>query len=260
MKLKVEKKTISIRDDNDNNREVLRDILINDENKEKSDLHKYFIENREEAVYKHLSYFDVYERYFSRFRGKDINLLEIGVGYGGSLKMWKNYFSINGANVNIYGIDKKEKCKCFEDDNIKIYIGSQNDRDFLREVKKEIPKLDILIDDGSHIMEDQRITFEEMYGHIKDDGIYLCEDVYTSYWTNCNGGYKNPNSFIEYTKNLIDYLNAYSAIEGDSLEANDFTNSAYSISYYESLIVIEKRIRDSRYNSYCQQGSIGKMI
>ncbi|WP_232470120.1 hypothetical protein [Brachyspira pilosicoli] len=88
MKLKVEKKTISIRDDNDNNREVLRDILINDENKEKSDLHKYFIENREEAVYKHLSYFDVYERYFSRFRGKDINLLEIGVGYGGSLKMW----------------------------------------------------------------------------------------------------------------------------------------------------------------------------
>ena len=55
----------------------------------------------------------------------------------------------------------------------------------------------------------------------------------------------NP-SFIEYTKHFIDALNAYHATKADDLEVNDFTNSAYSITYYDSIIVIEKRKRDTR--------------
>ena len=47
--------------------------------------------------------------------------------------------------------------------SIKIFVGSQSDRNFLRKIKSEIPKVDILIDDGGHTMEQQIVTFEEMY-------------------------------------------------------------------------------------------------
>ena len=168
IKTKINRNTFMINDESEEDnkkREIIKNILINEENKNKSDLHNYFLNNKEEAIYKHLPYFDIYEKHFSKYKGKDINLLEIGVGYGGSLKMWKNYFSkLNpNAKVNIYGIDKKERCKKFEEDGIKIFIGSQSDREFLIKLKNEIPNLDILIDDGGHIPEEQIITFEEMF-------------------------------------------------------------------------------------------------
>ena len=119
IKTKINRNTFMINgksEEDNKKRKIIKNILINEENKNKSDLHNYFLNNKKEAIYKHLPYFDIYERHFSKYRGKDINLLEIGVGYGGSLKMWKNYFSkLNpNAKVNIYGIDKKERCKKFE--------------------------------------------------------------------------------------------------------------------------------------------------
>ncbi|WP_295159061.1 class I SAM-dependent methyltransferase [uncultured Brachyspira sp.] len=263
LRVKTHKNLLLVKNDSEEDKkklEIIRDILINDENKDKADLHNYFLNNKGEAIFKHLPFFDIYERHFSKYRGKDINMMEIGVGSGGAVKMWREYFKNNNskANVNIYAIDKNPKCLQFEENNIKIFIGSQDDRDFLKEVKKQIPKLDILIDDGGHKMNQQIITFEEMYEHIKDDGIYLCEDVYTSYWANFGGGYKNPNSYIEYTKNLIDSLNAYWAAEEDDLYPNNFTDSTYSIHYYDAVVVIEKKKRDTRYNDICQQAIIGK--
>lgn len=262
LKLKTHKKLLLVKTDSEEDKkklEIIRDILISDSNKDKADLHNYFLNNKEEAVFKHLPFFDIYERHFSKYRGKDINMMEIGVGSGGAVKMWREYFKNDtNAKVNIYAIDKNPKCRQFERDNIKIFIGSQEDRKFLKEVKKEIPKLDILIDDGGHRMNQQITSFEEMYEHIKDEGLYLCEDVYTSYWTNFGGGYKNPNSFIEYTKNLIDHLNAYWASEDDDLYPNNFTDNTYSIHYYDGIVIIEKKKRDTRYNDICQQAIIGK--
>lgn len=176
---------------NNKNREILSEILYTQYNKNiNKTLHNYFLNNKGNAMHKALRYFDMYEKHFSRFRGKDINILEIGIQNGGSSKMWKYYFTneFPNAKVNIYGIDIDPKCKEFEEDGIKIFIGSQEDRSFLQNVKKQIPKLDILIDDGGHTMGQQIVTFEEMYNHIKHDGLYWCEDVGTSYWQEIYGG------------------------------------------------------------------------
>lgn len=164
-------------------------------------------------------------------------ILEIGVFQGGSLKMWRNYF---GPEALIYGIDINPSCKQFEDKNTKIFIGSQNDRKFLNFIKSEIPKVDILIDDGGHTMNQQIVSFEELYSHVKSDGIYLCEDLHTSYWKEYGGGYKNKNSFIEYSKNFIDYLHAWHSKER-GLKVNDFTRTAYSLHYYDSILIIKKK-------------------
>ncbi|MGX3010374.1 hypothetical protein ACWIUD_02255 [Helicobacter sp. 23-1044] len=58
------------------------------------------------------------------------------------------------------------------------------------------------------------------------------------------GGAKRKTSFIEYTKHLIDELNAYHATKSDNLNITKFTNTTFSIHYYDSIIVIEKRLRD----------------
>lgn len=110
-----------------------------------------------------------------------MTILEIGVFKGGSLQMWKHYFDAANHNVKVYGIDINPDCKALEEENIEIFIGSQEDREFLRSVKEQIGKVDILIDDGGHTMDQQIITFEELFDLVSEDGIYLCEDLHTSY-------------------------------------------------------------------------------
>ena len=202
----------------------------------KSYLEKYFRANTGRYMDKWMHYFDIYERHFSRFRDQEISILEIGVSQGGSLQMWKDYF---GEKTKIYGIDIDPRCKELEEESIEIFIGSQSDRKFLRDVKKKIPKVDILIDDGGHTMKQQKVSYEELFDHVKSDGIYLAEDLHTSYWRRWGGGYKRKSSFIEYTKDFIDQLNAFHTKQ-KRFKVSTFTKEVDSIHYYDSVIVIEK--------------------
>lgn len=200
-------------------------------------LSEYFLNNKENAINKWMHYFDIYHQYFKKFNNKEVSILEIGVYQGGSLNMWRDYF---GKDAKIYAIDINPECKQFETENTKIFIGSQEDPVFLNYVKTQMPKLDIVIDDGGHTMRQQIVSFEELYAHIKDDGIYLVEDLHTSYWGNFGGGYKDPKTFIEYSKNFIDYINAWQSFNND-LPVNEFTKSTYALHYYDSVLVIEKK-------------------
>lgn len=208
-----------------------------------NDLERYFRSNDKRLIYKWMHYFEVYERHFSKYRNREVVILEIGVFQGGSLQMWKEYF---GDKARIYGLDVNPECKKLEEENIRIFTGSQSDRNFLRNLKKQIPRIDILIDDGGHTMTQQIVTFEELYDHVKDDGVYLCEDIHTSYWLKFGGGYRRRGTFIEYTKHFIDRLNAYHS-EQSSLQVSDFTRTTNSIHYYDSIIVLEKRRRVEPY-------------
>jgi len=199
-----------------------------------NDLEKYFIENNKNILHKWYHYFEIYDRHFSKYRGKSINILEIGVFGGGSLQMWKTYF---GKDAKIFGIDINPECKSLEEDNVKIFIGSQEDKEFLKTVASEIGIIDILIDDGGHTMKQQIITFESLYNHISENGTYLCEDLHTSYWPSYGGGLENKSSFIEYSKKMIDHLNGWY-----HNGKNDITKNTYSMHYYDSILVMEKRI------------------
>ncbi len=198
---------------------------------------QFFEKNQENCIHKWMHYFDIYDSLFSRFRGKPVSILEIGVFQGGSLNMWRDYF---GEDAMIYAIDINPECLQFENDKTKIFIGSQEDREFLQSVKAQIPQVDIVIDDGGHTMSQQIVSFEELYGHIKEGGLYLCEDLHTSYWPHYGGGYKSSASFIEYSKNFIDYINAWHS-QNENLVVNEFTRTAYALHYYDSVLAIEKR-------------------
>lgn len=201
-----------------------------------NDLEKYFRANTGRLIFKWHHYFEAYDNHFARFRNKEVTILEIGVSQGGSLQMWKDYF---GPQAKIYGIDVDPRCKEFEEENIEIFIGSQSDRNFLRSVIAKIPKVDILIDDGGHSMIQQIVSFEELFTHVKPNGVYFIEDCHTSYWWPYGGGYKRKNSFIEYSKNWIDKINAFHS-KTSRLKVDDFTLSVKSLHYYDSIVVIEK--------------------
>jgi cephalosporin hydroxylase len=202
-----------------------------------NDLEVYFRQNDKRSISKWIHYFDIYDRHFSQFRNKEITIVEIGVSQGGSLQMWKHYF---GDKAKIFGIDINPSCKQFEEENIKVFIGSQSDRKFLNEVKKAVPSIDILIDDGGHTMVQQIVSFEELFDNVVENGVYLCEDLHTSYWIGFGGGHKRKGTFIEYSKNFIDNINAYHSNQ-KSLKVNRFTETVNSLHYYDSVLVIEKR-------------------
>ena len=49
-----------------------------------------------------------------------------------------------------------------------------------------------------------------MFWHVRDGGVYLTEDLRTSYWSDYGGGFRNPESFIEArAKPLLDTVHAW---------------------------------------------------
>lgn len=211
-------------------------MVVRPEPGEDNPLWKYFSHNKGQIIHKWHHYFDIYHNHFRRFRGLHVKILEIGVFKGGSLQMWKSYF---GDKAKIYGVDIDPKCKELEEDQINIFIGDQADRGFLQGIRDKIGPIDILIDDGGHTMIQQITTFEELYPAVSPNGIYLVEDLHTSYWEEYGGGYKKKESFIEYAKEFIDSINAWHSHDPE-LTPSNLTKTATGIHFYDSVIVIEK--------------------
>ncbi len=203
-----------------------------------NELEQYFEKNDKRLINKYQHYFDVYDRHFSKYKGQEITIVEIGVFQGGSLQMWRSYF---GPKAKIWGIDIDPRCKLLEEENTNIIIGSQEDESFLESIYDITGPIDILIDDGGHTQKQQITTFNILFDKIKDNGVYLCEDVHTSYWLSYGGGHKRKGTFVEFAKNLIDKLNAFHS-EENNLQVDRFTKTARSIHYYDSIVVIEKGI------------------
>jgi hypothetical protein len=199
-------------------------------------LEKYFRQNSKRLIHKWMHYFDIYDRHFSRFRGKPIVVVEFGVSHGGSLQMWRKYF---GRRAMIYGVDIDPRCKKFEGWRTEVFIGDQEDRTFLRSIAEKIGPIDVLIEDGGHTMGQQIATFEEMYPKVTENGVFLIEDLHTNYWKKYGGGYQKPGTFMEYVKPLTDQLNAWHSREPE-LVVDQFTRTTRSMHFYDSIIVFEK--------------------
>lgn len=180
------------------------------------------------GIWKWGHYFDVYDRFFKKFVGRKLGLLEIGIYSGGSLDMWRSYF---GAGCQVYGVDVEDVCKVYESDGTKVFIGDQADREFWRLFRKQVPPLDIVIDDGGHRPEQQIVTLEEMLPYLRPGGIYLCEDIHRVH-----------NKFSAYIGGLINHFNATTLQPAPDLTAipTDFQRAIHAIHSYPFMLVIER--------------------
>ena len=113
----------------------------------------------------------VYEQIFLPYRNKEINILEIGLYSGADLLAFDDYFD----NANIYGIDITDKNLIPElKTKFNIYIGDATIDSTINYFGQQY---DIIIEDASHMKEHQIKHFIDYSKFLKQDGIYVIEDI-----------------------------------------------------------------------------------
>ena len=132
------------------------------------------------GLWKWNHYFDLYERHLARFRGKEVHLVEIGIYSGGSLRMWRWYL---GEKAHIYGVDISPRTKIYErnpdfGNPDRIFVGDQNSSSFWKDVLAQLPRVDIVLDDGGHLYDLQRTTLDATWPQMAIPGVYICEDLW----------------------------------------------------------------------------------
>jgi SAM-dependent methyltransferase len=214
-------------------------------------LRKIFDEHQRLGSDKWTSYFETYDRHFTRYRNDAITLLEIGVQNGGSLEIWSKYFP---KAARILGCDIEEKCRAltFEDPRIEAFIGDANSPPIYERLTKDTPNFDIIIDDGSHHVDDVVRSFALYFPTLKPGGVYVIEDLHTSYWPQYGGGTDLTLSSMGFLKLLADltnkefwredkdfnFLEAYAERYSASLHDHDINID--EISFRNSICVIRK--------------------
>jgi len=130
------------------------------------------------------SYLPLYDSLFSRLCEKAVNVLEVGIYLGGSIKLWRDYFQ----NSTVYGLDIMPRSLIWpvllDDSRIKIYDSTDayNLDFFNRTFLSPGLKFDMMLDDGPHTLESMK-AFIELYSHLlTDDGILVVEDVQSWDW------------------------------------------------------------------------------
>jgi hypothetical protein len=163
-------------------------------------------------------YLPVYEQYFSNIRNKKLVFLEIGFGGGSSARMWEEYFPEAELHyLEILNLDIKDY---HLSPRSHLHIGHQADELFLFLLANHIGEFDVIIDDGGHQIDDQIFTLKCLFSYVKSGGVYVIEDLHTSYWKPFGGqgspGHpkSSPNSTTEYLKSLIDRVNYVGAFAG----------------------------------------------
>ncbi|MBI2593026.1 class I SAM-dependent methyltransferase [Candidatus Daviesbacteria bacterium] len=100
-------------------------------------------------------------------------VLEIGAGEGASLRMWRDFF----PNAQIYGAEIDPK-RIFTDGRIKVIKCDQSSKkDLVNLITRTGSDIDLVIDDGSHIPQDQVFSCLTLMPLLKKDVIYIIEDV-----------------------------------------------------------------------------------
>ncbi len=195
---------------------------------------------------KHSTYFETYDELFSRYRGKKITFVEIGVLGGGSLFMWREFF---GDQARIIGIDLNPNAKKWEEEGFEIFIGSQSDEKFLADVKRIVGPMDVVLDDGGHTYEQQIVTTENLLANIVDGGMLVVEDTHTSYMP---GFGRKKFSFMRYVARFIDRMNhRFSKISGPTDER------VWSIQVFESIVAFHvNRAASSRVSAVTDNGGV----
>ena len=157
---------------------------------------------------------------------------------GGSIELWLKYF---GEGTQVIGVDIDPRCLEYKyEGNAQVIMGDQNSPEFWDEFLDKHTGFDIIIDDGSHIMEHQVLTLQKTFPHLKEGGAYICEDTHTSYWPRWNGEYDKKGTFLDYSKYLSDIMNQQHFQQKMEPAVLKTFENLYSMSFYNSMVVLEK--------------------
>jgi hypothetical protein len=195
-------------------------------------------------------YGHTYDALLRRFKYKRIKLLEIGLGRHGkrlggeSLNAWQAYFPF----AKIIGCDILDKTS-LRTFRTKIYSVDQSSKVQLEELCKKETAFDIIIDDGSHFNAHQICAFETLIGNLTSEGIYIIEDVQTSFWSHSGwdgAPISDPrfdNTCVGYFLRLAKHINyrEFENLYGSEAGMVELAKSIKQIIFEHNLIIVVKR-------------------
>lgn len=205
-------------------------------------LHQNFmIENSNSDKVSHHGYHRFYPWFLAHLQGQDINLLEIGIDRTESLKLWKGYF----GKINLHGIDIATKV--FYDKEVSLHRVDQSSDAELENFAKNIGiNFDVILDDGSHVPDHQMLTINKLWNLVKPGGIYIIEDIETSYWKKSRiYGYRfnaKKNGIISNFCDLIDVINfEFSRKNTKNALINSFARDVEMVTFAQNCIILIKK-------------------
>lgn len=179
------------------------------------------------------------------------NILEIGYGNGEGIKFWRSVFP--RAQLLCFDIDQQ-----LEGEGFRVLKVDQSDADALERATRDLGlTFDLIIDDGSHNPHHQVLSFNHLFPRLNDGGLYVAEDIETSYWRQgalygyqCNFGLGDPWSFIEIFKVVADLVNARFISEEDRQYLSyrllslgfdaSLADSIFSTQFFPNLVAVKK--------------------
>jgi hypothetical protein len=192
-------------------------------------------------------YHETYPLYLERFQNYSGSMIEVGLLEGSSLNMWLNLF----PNMHIYGLDINPEKFINKGERYTILKADQSKEEDLIRVAQEIKgPINFICDDGSHIPEHQLLTFNKLFPLLEVGGVYIIEDIETSYWSSGGlYGYKtaygvgHPNSIVELFKATADGVNyLYSDMTHGPIKHQEYF---HSVTFARNSIIITKRSKET---------------
>lgn len=130
------------------------------------------------------SYLPVYEELLQKKKLSAQSVLEIGIYYGGSIKLWKDYFT----NAKVYAVEIFDLRHVWDvlqhDDRIVLYTSTDAyDPQFVKtKLVDQGLRFDMILDDGPHSLESMKACIQLYLPLLTDDGILIIEDIQSMDW------------------------------------------------------------------------------
>tara|TARA_B110000008_G_C16830232_1_gene508238 strand:- start:30 stop:881 length:852 start_codon:yes stop_codon:yes gene_type:complete len=163
------------------------------------------------------NYTPFYEKYLKKYKNKkNLKILEIGSLRGSSATALYFYFlkpTIVCADISPFAI------RYFGKKIRPIYIDTQSEKIIKKVAQYLNLEFDIIIDDGSHNIKDQIISFKSLYPYLKKGGTFIIEDLtcYKVY------PFLNPDNEKHTTIDIFKSLKNEKKIHSKYLKKKDIT-------------------------------------
>ena len=181
-------------------------------------------------------FLEIYSNYFKDYKDKPINILEIGVDKGDSLKIWRKYFT----KANICGIDITNIN--FKIEGVEILKADQSNTKSLKEICDKYKNFDIIIDDGGHFCKQIIVSLNFLFDYLSNNGLYIVEDLQTSYFPRFGGSRYNlakKDTSMNYLKSIADSIN-YEHFDKPFYRKSKFDGLVKFIHFYQNIAIIKK--------------------
>jgi hypothetical protein len=184
-----------------------------------------------------------YEHHLAHLRDDAIVVLELGIGGyarekqgGASLKMWKWFF----PRAQVVGVDIEDK-SFVDQARVTSYRGSQTDGALMERIVREHGAPTLVIDDGSHRPQDVIDSFGILFPMVADGGMYVIEDIQTSYWPQWGGSLDpdDPSTSMALVRRLLDGLNHEEFLD-PGYEPTYTDRQIVAVHSYHNLVLIQK--------------------